>query len=99
MSKEPNLSENDLFKMNSSPIGEKNKRADIGLVGVDASVRGKGIASKLLKCAEQFARKHTYNEMQVVTQIQNEPACKLYEKYGFKKDSVVNIFHVWKKGL
>jgi dTDP-4-amino-4,6-dideoxy-D-galactose acyltransferase len=78
-------------------IGEKNNRADIGLLGIDSSIRRKGIASTLLKVAEQFAQKRGYKELQVVTQIQNGPACKLYEKYGFKKEAIVNIFHVWKK--
>ena len=33
MSKEPNLSENDLFKMSSPPIGEKNKKTDVSSEG------------------------------------------------------------------
>lgn len=77
-------------------IGEKNGRADIGLIGVDASARGKGIATQLIKYAENFAILNGYNELQVVTQLQNEPACCLYEKSGFKKESLVNIFHIWK---
>ncbi|MES2480138.1 MAG: GNAT family N-acetyltransferase [Bacteroidota bacterium] len=77
-------------------IGEKSGRADIGLVGVDQSARGKGIATQLLRFAENFAYNKGFKELQVVTQQQNEPACRLYEKYGFELESVVNIFHIWK---
>ena len=77
-------------------IGEKNGRADIGLVGVDQRARGKGIATQLLRFAENFAYNKDFKELQVVTQQQNEPACRLYEKYGFELESVVNIFHIWK---
>jgi dTDP-4-amino-4,6-dideoxy-D-galactose acyltransferase len=77
-------------------IGEKSGRADIGLVGVDHRARGKGIATQLLRFAENFAHNIGFEELQVVTQQQNEPACRLYEKYGFELESVVNIFHIWK---
>ena len=77
-------------------IGEKSGRADIGLVGVDQRARGKGIATQLLRFAENFAHNKGFKEIQVVTQQQNEPACRLYEKYGFELESLVNIFHIWK---
>ncbi|MDI9311574.1 MAG: GNAT family N-acetyltransferase [Limnohabitans sp.] len=77
-------------------LGIKNARTDIGLLGVDEHARGKGIASQLLAYAECYAANKNFKEMQVVTQTQNEPACRLYEKYGFYVDSLVNIFHIWK---
>lgn len=77
-------------------IGTKINRADIGLVSVDELARGKGIATKLLKYAEQYSSIHGFEELQVVTQQNNTPACKLYERYGFSLESTVNIFHIWK---
>lgn len=77
-------------------LGVKNTRIDIGLLGVDEQARGKGIASGLLAYAEQYAEDKGFKEIQVVTQQQNEPACRLYEKYGFHVDSLINIFHIWK---
>lgn len=78
-------------------IGQKNGRADIGLVGVDQRSRGKGIANLLVLHAEQYAASKNFKEIQVVTQEQNIAARKLYEKCGFKVESIVNIFHIWKK--
>lgn len=84
-------------KLGLITVGRKNNRMDIGLVGVDFRARGKGLASALIKRAEQFARSNDFKEIQVVTQIENKPACALYEKCGFAVESVVNIFHIWKK--
>lgn len=77
-------------------LGVKNERVDIGLLGVDEQARGRGIASSLLTYAEQYAADKDFKEIQVVTQNQNEPACRLYQKHGYQVDSLVNIFHIWK---
>lgn len=77
-------------------IGKKGNRADIGLLGVDPSARGKGVASDLLNYAEQYASINNFTEIQVVTQEQNIPACKLYEKNGYSLFEQLNIFHIWK---
>lgn len=77
-------------------IENKGNRAAIGLLGVDISARGRGIASELIKYAEHYAAENNFEEIQVVTQQQNVPACKLYEKYGFQLFDRMNIFHIWK---
>jgi dTDP-4-amino-4,6-dideoxy-D-galactose acyltransferase len=77
-------------------IGSKKNRADIGLLSVDNAARGNGIGKALLEYAENYAAKNGFEELQVVTQQQNVGACSLYEKLGFKKESIINIFHIWK---
>ncbi|WP_143310832.1 GNAT family N-acetyltransferase [Chitinophaga vietnamensis] len=76
-------------------LGEKNGRADIGLVAVDASSRGKGTASMLMEAAEHVAFREGYQEIQVVTQRFNIPACRLYEKSGYKVIKEEYFYHFW----
>lgn len=84
-------------KMGFVTIGKKDTRADIGLIGVDALARGKGIAQSLIQQAELFSMAQNFDTLQVVTQQENIPACKLYEKSGFQIESCVHIFHLWNK--
>lgn len=76
-------------------LGEKQQRADIGLVAVDASFRGKGIGLTLMEAAENQAYHQGYMEIQVVTQRNNIPACKLYEKSGYKIVKEEYFYHFW----
>lgn len=76
-------------------LGEKNKKGNIGIIAVDEKYRGKKIASKLIHSAEQYFEKQGYSEMQVVTQSENKPACKLYERNGFKIDKTEYVYHIW----
>lgn len=48
------------------------------------SVRGTGVADKLLKCCLDFAKKY-YNSVYLETLFNMERAMKFYEKHGFKK--------------
>lgn len=88
--------ENGQKKLGLVTVGKKGTRADIGLLGVDTNARGQGIASALIAKVEEFALNNKFEELQVVTQGGNKPACMLYEKCGFAVESVINIFHVWK---
>jgi dTDP-4-amino-4,6-dideoxy-D-galactose acyltransferase len=79
-------------------LGEKNSRADIGIIAVDKEHRGKGIGKALMYSAENwFANHSTYKDIQVVTQGSNKPACRLYESCGYKVDNVQFFYHLWKK--
>ncbi len=78
-------------------LGEKNKRADIGIIAVDNIFRGKGIGKTLMTSAEKWFSNSGYSSIQVVTQGDNIPACKLYESCGYKKESVELFYHIWKK--
>jgi len=76
-------------------IGDKNQRADIGLLAVHASARGQGIGKKMVQFAINSAKQMGYRQLQVITQKNNLAACQFYEKCGFKVESVDNIYHLW----
>jgi dTDP-4-amino-4,6-dideoxy-D-galactose acyltransferase len=73
------------------------KYASIGLIAVHEQYSGKGIGSKLLQAAEEYAIRNGLHEMQVATQLDNLPACKFYESNGYSIMSIENIYHVWRK--
>ena len=78
-------------------LGEKNNRADIGIIAVDLNFRGKGIGKTLMYSAEKWFSNLGYQSIQVVTQGDNSPACRLYESCGYKVDTVSYFYHIWKK--
>lgn len=69
--------------------------ADIGLVAVDKDYRGRGIAKEIILKSIILAKSLGYEEIQVVTQLDNIPANILYKKCGFEKHSIINIYHHW----
>jgi len=78
-------------------LGEKNERADIGIIAVDSFYRGKGIGKSLMLSAEKWFIDKKYSSIQVVTQGENIPACRLYESCGYNIDKVEYFYHLWKK--
>lgn len=78
-------------------LGRKSEGlADIGLVAVDEAYRGRGIAKELMTMAKNLAKDQGYQKLQVVTQLDNEPANLLYKKAGFNIHSITYIYHIWK---
>ncbi len=47
--------------------------------------------------AEKWFSNSGYKSIQVVTQGDNIPACKLYESCGYTIESVELFYHIWKK--
>lgn len=78
-------------------FGEKGGRADIGILAVDAFTRGKGIGKALVEAAKHHAKSSGFAQLQVVTQKANKTACRFYERCGFAEDTVMNVYHYWKK--
>lgn len=76
-------------------LGEKNGHADIGLVSVARAYAGKGIGYDMIRYADNTAYNKNFSRLDVVTQLQNHPACRLYEKCNFKLESVTNVYHFW----
>jgi dTDP-4-amino-4,6-dideoxy-D-galactose acyltransferase len=76
-------------------LGEKNGRADIGIIAVDKNERGKGIGKALMSAAENSFHHHGYTAMQVVTQGENIAACKLYESCNFSLEKKEYVYHIW----
>ena len=76
-------------------LGLKNGRADIGLLAVDAQARGHRIGQQLVAAARQRTAAWGLGELQVVTQLDNEPACAFYRHCGFRERQVEHIYHFW----
>lgn len=76
-------------------LGLKNGRADIGLLAVDAAARGQRIGQQLVAVARQRTAAWGLAELQVVTQLDNEPACGFYQRCGFREWQVEHIYHLW----
>lgn len=76
-------------------LGEKNQRGDIGLLAVAANKRGSGLGVSLVQAALAAFVKKGFAIGQVVTQQDNIPACRLYEKCGFTVEKVENFYHFW----
>jgi ribosomal protein S18 acetylase RimI-like enzyme len=92
-----------VYKLNETigglvTLGEKNLRADIGIIAVDVSCRGRGIGASLMRSAESWFAAHSdFEVIQVVTQGANTAACSLYEHCGYKVDRVEYVYHFWRK--
>ncbi len=78
-------------------LGIKNGRGDIGIIAVDEKYRGRRIGSKLMSAAEHWFYQSGYKTVQVVTQGDNKPACRLYEGCGYHRESALFFYHLWKK--
>lgn len=76
-------------------LGVKNGRADIGLLAVDTQARGQRIGQQLVAAARQRTATWGLAELQVVTQLDNEPACGFYRRCGFREWQVEHIYHLW----
>jgi len=76
-------------------LGDKNGRADIGLVAVETRCRGIGIGRDLMLSAIYAASEKGFSEIQVVTQLANVAACNYYSKSGFVIEDIKNIYHLW----
>lgn len=76
----------------------KNHIGQIGLVGVDEAMRGKGIGYRLLMRAMQWFYEQDCHKIEVVTQGRNISAQRLYQRCGFMTKSVQLWYHLWLKG-
>lgn len=65
----------------------------IALIAVDEDYRGKGIGSNLVKKTEYWCVKNNLPALNVITQIENKLACRLYEKNHFTISNVDYIYH------
>lgn len=69
--------------------------AAIGLIAVSSRTRGKKIATNLIQHIKKIVKENNFKQIQVVTQLDNSPAVKLYESNGFKLNEVKYIYHIW----
>lgn len=76
-------------------VGEKNGRGDIGLIAVDAGMRGMNVGASLVAAAVDWARARGFERAQVVSQGENDAACRFYERCGYSVDKVEILYHFW----
>lgn len=76
-------------------VGSKNGRGYIGLFAVDAAMRGKNLSVSLVREAQAWTRRKGLRFTQVVTQGKNIPACRLYEKCGYRIEKIEFFYHFW----
>lgn len=67
----------------------------IGLVGVDAEVRGRGLGGATMQAALAEFRQRGCTGVEVVTQGRNLGAQRLYTRAGFVTQSIKVWFHGW----
>lgn len=67
----------------------------IGLIAVDRAFRGASIGSRLIDSCKKCAFNNDIKILSVATQLNNNIACSFYEKNGFVKSQIMNIYHFW----
>jgi ribosomal-protein-alanine N-acetyltransferase len=70
----------------------KNK-AHLITLDVHPDFRRKGLGSRLLKMAEEEVKKKRVNNISLEVDIENYPAIKLYEKFGFSKTKILKNYY------
>ena len=73
-------------------LGIRGERGWIGGVGVAAPHRGKGIGEALMRGVLDEARSRGLREVWLEVLFPNEPAIRLYDKLGFER---VRVLEVW----
>ncbi len=72
-----------------------NGTGEIGLVGVNERYRSNGLGSALVRAALSWFLSQQVRRVTVVTQGNNKPAQRLYQKNGFLTQNVQLWFHKW----
>jgi dTDP-4-amino-4,6-dideoxy-D-galactose acyltransferase len=70
-------------------------RGQIGLLGIDAKHRGKGLGRHLVSAAFHWFNERDVAQVTVVTQGRNCPAQRLYQRCGFLTQKVELWYHRW----
>ena len=70
-------------------------QARIGLLAVRAGQRGRGQGGALVAAALRTARAWGCERLSVVTQLDNQLACRFYTHVGFAIEHQENVYHLW----
>ena len=80
-------------------VKKRGNTVNIGLLAVSEKARRRGIAYALLSRAMIWALEELGTDegatVNVITQGNNMAACACYERFGFRKDILQEVFHVW----
>jgi dTDP-4-amino-4,6-dideoxy-D-galactose acyltransferase len=69
--------------------------ASIGLIAVAAAARGRGVGGLLMRAVHRWMAGRGAARVTVVTQLDNVPACRLYERCGYHLAGVKHSYHFW----
>lgn len=76
-------------------LGYEPTHVTIGLLAVQAGQRGKGIGRELVEAALHYAHAWQVPHLQVATQLDNEGACRFYQREGFVPEHEEHVYHIW----
>ena len=76
-------------------LNDKNGLGTIGLVAIHEDFQHRGIGSSMMNHVIRYSIEKQIEKLTVATQLDNIPACRLYEKSGFVVESVTDIWHWW----
>jgi len=88
------------YMVDGVPIGlvtleRKAEVGTIGLVAIHDKFQHRGIGTIMMRHVIRYADGHQCRKLSVATQLENGPACKLYENNGFEVESVTEVWHWW----
>ncbi len=70
-------------------------RGTIGLLSVDRSARGRGLGRRLADLSVEWSAARGCGFTQVVTQLANHAACRLYQNAGYEIAARERTYHLW----
>ncbi len=76
-------------------ISMKGELGQIGLISVSEQQRGRGLGQRLIEASDRWMLDHGAKTAQVVTQLQNVAACRLYENGGYQIEKIEYLYHFW----
>lgn len=76
-------------------VAQHKNIGEIGLLAVDERMRGRRLGEALVHASDRWFADHGCREWHVVTQGDNTPACRLYEKCGCSVAGVTFFYHFW----
>lgn len=76
-------------------LNRKDGTGTIGLVAIHEDFQRRGIGSAMMQHVIAYSKKKQVDKLIVATQLENRPGCKLYQKSGFKMQSVTDVWHWW----
>lgn len=79
----------------SCHLADGGREGSIGLIAVDAAVRGGKLGVQLAAGAAAWCRERGAEQMSVVTQGRNVAGLRTFQRAGFLVDSVALWFHKW----
>jgi dTDP-4-amino-4,6-dideoxy-D-galactose acyltransferase len=76
-------------------VSEAAGIANIGLIAVSSAAQGRGLGRLLMRAAHRWMIGRGATRATVVTQQDNVPACRLYERCAYRLAKVKHYYHFW----